>query len=91
MFITANARPRPIYGFNGRLCMERCASVEKRERNRAPKNGKPGYKAGDEYRKDFTVDADRYRMLLRSKIMPEIRSKPVTVPLSLARCSYSQR
>ena len=75
MFLSVNARPRAEYGFDGKILIMRCCKEEPRTRNRAAKGAHPGYKVGDTYKKDFTINAERYRKLVREKVLPEMRAR----------------
>jgi hypothetical protein len=69
MFLAANARPRPEYGFDGKLGMWRV--TELKEALRGSKN----HERGDVYEVDVSITAEVYRNLLKTKVFPAIREK----------------
>ena len=69
MFLTANARPRPEYGFNGKLGIWRVTGLK--EALRKSKN----HERGDTYEVDVSITAAVYRRLLEEKVYPAIKQK----------------
>jgi hypothetical protein len=69
MFLAANARPRPEYGFDGKIGMWRVTGLK--EALKKSKN----HEKGDEYEVDITMNADAYRDLMVNKVFPAIREK----------------
>lgn len=73
MVLAIVARPNPLYRWSGKVALIRCAEKKFRSRNY---NGKyTQYEAGDEYTEDVTVNSDRYKRWVRSKVFPAIRKK----------------
>lgn len=73
-FFSANARPRPEYGFDGKIDLRRCASIATRQRSKKASTRSGAYKGGDEYIKDESVNATFYLKLM-SDLVKVIRQK----------------
>ena len=69
MFVAANARPRPEYGFDGKIGMWRVTSFKTAQR------GSKNHDRGDVYEVDISINAAVYRQLLQNKVLPAIRRK----------------
>jgi hypothetical protein len=84
MVITAIARPRPRYNFNGLIGMYRVALP------RTAKKSSKHHKAGETYDVDATLNADLFWKLMTREIFPAIKRKmhwalEVTVQVDNAR------
>ena len=69
MFLAATALPRPDKGFDGKIGFFRVTETVTAKRK--SKN----HQKGDQYEKDVTMDADKYREMMVRQVFPAARKK----------------
>ena len=69
MFLAATALPRPDKGFDGKIGFFRVTEIVTAKRK--SKN----HQKGDQYEKDVTMDADKYREMMVKQVFPAARKK----------------
>ncbi len=69
MVLSAVARPRPDYGFDGKIGIWRITTTK------VAKRKSKNHAAGDAYEVDGTMDAASFRRLMFQKVLPTVRRK----------------